>query len=165
MELPIFLRILSVVFYRELISFRLYIASLYLPPVDVTGVDGAISDLNDGGAVGAEKRRYARKTVMWSGTLSLLWGARLIDREQAIPGVVRDLSVSGARFQTRHDFHPTDEVVLSLPRFGSFNCHLVWKEDRRAGLDFVDPPEFIYNAIVSALPGISLAPNPGHPQP
>lgn len=117
---------------------------------------------NGGSNNGAEKRKFPRKTVMWNGTLSLVWGARLVDKEQSVPGVVRDLSVSGARFQTRHDFHPTERAVLELPRFGSFDCRLIWKRERLAGLEFIDPPEFIYNAIVSALPGISLAPNPDY---
>ena len=121
---------------------------------------GTISQMTEAGSPGVEKRIYRRKTDMLSGTLSLLWGARLLDRAQSVPGVVRDLSVSGARFQTRHDFQPTDDVVLELPRFGAFNCHLIWKEGQIVGLSFVEPPEFIYNAIVSALPGISLDPNP-----
>ncbi|WP_339630748.1 PilZ domain-containing protein [uncultured Sneathiella sp.] len=119
-----------------------------------------ISEQNDTGASGLDKRRYKRKTVMWNGKLSLLWGARLVGNEQTVPGVVRDLSVTGARFQTKADFRPTNEVILEVPRFGAFNCHLVWQNGRVVGLNFVDPPEFIYNTVNTALPGISLDPNP-----
>ena len=97
---------------------------------------------------------------MWNGKLSLLWGARLVGNEQTVPGVVRDLSVTGARFQTKADFRPTNEVILEVPRFGAFNGHLVWQNGRVVGLNFVDPPEFIYNTVNTALPGISLDPNP-----
>lgn len=99
---------------------------------------------------------------MWNGKLSLLWGARLMGNEQTVPGVVRDMSVTGARFQTKQDFRPTSDVILEVPRFGAFNCTLVWQNGYIVGLSFVDPPEFIYNTVNTALPGISLDPNPVH---
>ncbi|MDF2366749.1 PilZ domain-containing protein [Sneathiella sp.] len=121
-----------------------------------------ISEQNDAGASGLDKRKYRRKTVMWNGKLSLLWGARLMGNEQTVPGVVRDMSVSGARFQTKQDFRPTNDVILEVPRFGAFNCNLVWQNGHIVGLSFVDPPEFIFNTVNGALPGISLDPNPVH---
>lgn len=99
---------------------------------------------------------------MWNGKLSLLWGARLMGDEQTVPGVVRDMSVSGAKFQTKEEFHATTGVILEVPRFGSFNCHLVWQNGLIVGLSFDDPPEKVYHTVSSALPGISLDPNPVH---
>ncbi|USG62628.1 PilZ domain-containing protein [Sneathiella marina] len=109
---------------------------------------------------GIEKRRYKRKTVMWSGKLSLLWGARLSNEEHTVAGVVRDMSVSGAKFQTKDVFSATAGVVLEVPRFGNFNCKMIWQDGYVVGLNFDESPEEIYKTITEALPGIAIDPNP-----
>jgi hypothetical protein len=109
---------------------------------------------------GVEKRRYKRKTVMWNGKLSLLWGARLSNEQHTVSGVVRDMSVSGAKFQTKDVFEATKGVILEVPRFGSFPCQLIWQNGHVVGLSFDDSPDEIYKTVTGALPGITIDPNP-----
>lgn len=126
----------------------------------ITRLGSKITDKFNAAVSGLDKRKYKRKTVMWNGKLSLLWGARLKGDAETVPGVVRDMSVSGAKFQTKKNFTATSGVVLEVPRFGSFNCHLIWQNGHIIGLSFDDTPEIIYNTVSSALPGIALDPNP-----
>jgi len=109
---------------------------------------------------GAEKRQYRRKTVMWNGKLSLLWGARLSNEEHTVSGIVRDMSVSGAKFQTKDVFEATAGVILEVPRFGSFPCKLIWQKGHIVGLSFDDSPEEIFTTVSEALPGITIDPIP-----
>ncbi|TNE33984.1 MAG: hypothetical protein EP348_11910 [Alphaproteobacteria bacterium] len=119
-----------------------------------------MTEQNQGPVPEMDKRRYRRKTVMWSGKLSLLWGARLLGDEQTVPGIVRDMSVTGAKFQTKDFFSGSAHAILEIPRFGTFKCNLVWQKGHVVGLNFMDPPDEIFETVNSALPGIGLDPNP-----
>lgn len=92
--------------------------------------------------------------------MSLLWGARLTSENQTVSGVVRDMSVTGAKFQTKDDFEATRGVILEVPRFGSFPCQLIWQNGHIVGLSFEDSPDQIYKTVTDALPGIGIDPNP-----
>ena len=74
-----------------------------------TGLGRTITDQFDAQTSGIDKRKYKRKTVLWSGKLSLLWGARLMGDEQTVPGVVRDMSTAEAIESAREDErHPSE---------------------------------------------------------
>ncbi|PHQ66143.1 MAG: hypothetical protein COB93_12380 [Sneathiella sp.] len=97
---------------------------------------------------------------MWNGKLSLLWGARLSNEDHTVSGVVRDLSVTGARFQTKDIFETTKGVILEVPRFGSFPCQLIWQSGLIVGLSFDDGPDEIFKIVSDALPSITIDPRP-----
>ncbi len=96
-----------------------------------------------------ERRRAARKRVLWSGQVEAL--DRLIDC------AVLDVSLQGARVRMDDGSElPKGPLAIAVSRFGTFQAEVVWTKDRMSGLRFLESVDRVANTIGRQLP-LSIA--------
>jgi hypothetical protein len=96
-------------------------------------------------AMGAERRRHKRKTVLWS--------ARVESRQGPSDCVILDLSLGGAKIRASGTPVPARQIVtLVIDRFGALRAEVVWSRMGHMGLRFTDAPDHIAHVVGSTLP-------------
>ena len=96
-------------------------------------------------AVGAERRRYKRKPVLWSARVELRTGPSEC--------IILDLSLGGAKIKTTHAPIPAHQVVtLVIDRFGALRAEVAWSRMGHMGLRFIDAPDHVAHVVGSTLP-------------
>lgn len=96
-------------------------------------------------AMGAERRRHKRKTVLWS--------ARVESRQGPSDCFILDLSLGGAKIKTAGAPVPAHQVVtLVIDRFGALRAEVVWSRMGHMGLRFIDAPDHIAHVVGTTLP-------------
>lgn len=80
---------------------------------------------------GRDRRRYRRHEVIWSGRIDVPDGTQ-------VECSVLDLSAEGAKVITGEALAPGIRVSFFSPRFDPVTAQIVWTDDRRAGLHFLD---------------------------
>jgi CheY-like chemotaxis protein len=80
---------------------------------------------------GRDRRRYRRHEVIWSGRIDVPDGTQ-------VECSVLDLSAEGAKIITGEALEPGMCVSFFSPRFDPVTAQIVWTDDRRAGLHFLD---------------------------
>ncbi|HUK58219.1 MAG TPA: PilZ domain-containing protein [Stellaceae bacterium] len=95
----------------------------------------------------AERRRHARVSVSFFGTLRLAAGA-------SAECLVLDLSLGGTKIMLGEALAIAqgDAVGLDIEKFGTFRTEAMWRRDKFVGLRFNDPPETIAAAFGNFLP-------------
>jgi hypothetical protein len=69
--------------------------------------------------------------VIWSGRIDVPDGTQ-------VECSVLDLSAEGAKIITGQSLEPGARVLFFSPRFDPVSAQIVWTDDRRAGLHFLD---------------------------
>jgi hypothetical protein len=95
---------------------------------------------------GANKRRHERQQVFHSGTLH--------EGDRTIDCIIKDISASGVQIVTKSPVTEQRDFVLEVDRAGLFPGRLVWRQDNRAGLRFLQDPSTVSRRIGAAW-GIS----------
>jgi CheY-like chemotaxis protein len=80
---------------------------------------------------GRDRRRYRRHEVIWSGRIDVPDGTQ-------VECSVLDLSAEGAKIITGEALATGMQVSFFSPRFDPVTAQIVWTDDRRAGLHFLD---------------------------
>ena len=93
--------------------------------------------------IDAEFRRYARTTVLWTGTL--------VCGELQFECVVVNISAGGALLRVEGASSCTSPVRIENPRLGSLNGKIIWRKANELGIAFDDEPEVVAEAIGKAL--------------
>lgn len=92
---------------------------------------------------GIDQRRYARKAVVWPGSVST--------EEGMLACSVLNLSAGGARLRMP-DALPRDATVnLRITGVGRFPARVVWCRDHHVGIEFRMPPESVEAVITGPL--------------
>jgi hypothetical protein len=101
---------------------------------------------------GAERRRFPRTGVVWSGTFEV--------DGRAFECLALNLSANGAYI---HMFempeHGGDGLSgsLVLPRLGALEADVVWRRHNAMGLQFREDPAVVARLLKEALPGSRAA--------
>ncbi len=80
-----------------------------------------------------ERRRRQRLPTTWSATIH--FGPRAID------GVIANISASGALILAKHDIPIDTLIILRVEQFGYLPGRVVWCNDDRLGVQFLDTPQ------------------------
>jgi hypothetical protein len=75
-----------------------------------------------------EKRRFARTTVLWSGSVAV--------GDRNYPCMIRDISAGGARITLRENGNIDPWVLLKIDRFNAYACKVAWRTVDDLGLRF-----------------------------
>jgi CheY-like chemotaxis protein len=115
--------------------------SIQMPrAIDAFLNSGFAPDQPDCPFTGRERRRFARREVVWSGRIHVSNGVH-------IQCAVLDVSEEGAKVILTHPL-PTGEQILFLsPRFDPVRAEVVWTEGPSAGLRFLDGLDWVSRAL------------------
>lgn len=102
------------------------------------------------GAVGAEKRRHARRKVIWSARVA----SRIGDRQCTVLNISR----GGAQIKLDVTLDPCSGVELTITGIGKLPGWVVWSNHDRAGIEFTELNESQVAALEQALRGRRGAP-------
>jgi hypothetical protein len=91
---------------------------------------------------GRNKRRHERLPVLHSGTLH--------HGERAVDCIIKDISASGAQLVTQAPLADRREFVLDIDQAGLFPSRLVWRQENRVGLQFLQDPGSVARRISAA---------------
>jgi hypothetical protein len=80
-----------------------------------------------------DRRRHQRLPTSWAGTMH--FGAAAID------GAIANISASGALVLAEHDLREDMLVILRIESFGYLPARVVWTQNDRVGLQFLDTPQ------------------------
>jgi hypothetical protein len=101
----------------------------------------------------AEKRKFPRTSVVWSGTLQT--------KGETLDCLVLNLSANGAKIRLHTALAAADwSGTLSIPALGAFKAKVAWSNASDAieiGLIFDDPPTTVARALTEALPNSQAA--------
>jgi CheY-like chemotaxis protein len=92
------------------------------------------------GSCGQDRRRYRRHEVIWSGRIEIADGTK-------VECSVLDLSAEGAKVITGQSLEPGTRVSFFSPRFDPVTAQIVWTDDRKAGLQFLDGIDRVLQVI------------------
>jgi len=98
-------------------------------------------------AKGPENRQFKRSAVLWSATLDC--GDRPLECQ------VYNFSAGGAKLRMGQQAVRRSQVQLAGERFGAIKARIVWQHEDWVGLSFLDEPEQVARAVVSALPAVA----------
>lgn len=102
-----------------------------------------LADMADKQISEEEARRYARTTVLWTGTL--------LCQELRFECVIVNISAGGALLRVEGASSCTSPVKIDNPRLGELSGQIVWRKENELGIAFSDEPETVAAAIGKAL--------------
>ena len=91
---------------------------------------------------GADKRRFRRMPVLFSGTVH--------QDSASFDCVIKDISAGGAQLITERPLARDRDFILDIDRAGLFTSRLVWREENRIGMMFLHEPQSIARRIGTA---------------
>jgi PilZ domain len=96
----------------------------------------------DGGDSDADKRRFHRMPVLFSGTVH--------QDSASFDCVIKDISAGGAQIITERPMSRERDFILDIDRAGLFTSRMVWRDENRIGMMFLHEPESVAQRIGSA---------------
>jgi hypothetical protein len=104
------------------------------------------------GAAGtAERRRWMRKRVLWTGQVE--------DTDHLINCAVLDVSLQGARVRLddQGEALPKGPLAIAVSQFGTFQAEVVWTRQGMSGLRFLESADRVADTIGRQLPLAAVA--------
>jgi hypothetical protein len=101
------------------------------------------------------KRRHPRRPVLWRGHIDTA-GLK-------VECTIWNISRGGARISLKHHVDFENGVVLTIDRFGSVPCDVVWSRNENIGLQFQGDPKDVCQSLAESL--VSLGLYSSKPQP
>jgi len=114
----------------------------------------AMSNENEGRRAEGIPRPAKAQAAPPGGQVQVLWGGRLRYNHQDYDCRVLAISLGGVKVRVGDPVAVPSPVTLCLDRFGEFLCKVAWRAGDHLGLDFIDPPERIVEAIGTAVPAL-----------
>jgi PilZ domain len=91
---------------------------------------------------GADKRRFRRLPVLFSGTVH--------QDAASFDCVIKDISAGGAQLITERPLARDRDFILDIDRAGLFTSRMVWREENRIGMMFLHEPNSVAQRIGAA---------------
>ena len=92
---------------------------------------------------GKNRRKFERKTVLWSGSL--------VCAGQIVECVIVNVSHGGAMVRVENPAACKESVVLRSPRFGELSGEITWRQDKELGIEFEDSEQVVAKKMEKAL--------------
>lgn len=97
----------------------------------------------------SDRRAHKRTHVLFLG--------HLISGDRSVPGVMFDLSASGARMRLAEPLAPGSAITLRLANRLDFHVEMAWEDGQMYGLKFRESPGKIAVTMAGLLPEDCLA--------